>query len=104
MSKHTQGAGWRLVSSDQPPPANTAFRPPEKQRIQIALEKRKKGKVVTIVRNLALSETDLKDLARALKITCGVGGTTADGAIELQGDCRDRARACLLEKGYKIKG
>lgn len=104
MSKRTGGTGWSLVSADQPLPEDSPSRPPEKQRIQIALEKRKKGKVVTLVRNLALSETDLKDLARALKITCGVGGTTANGVIELQGDCRDRARAWLLEKGYKIKG
>ena len=102
MSKRTGGTGWSLISSDQHTPEDTASRPPEKQRIQIALEKRKKGKVVTLVRNLALSETDLKDLSRALKTTCGVGGTAQDGVIELQGDCRDRARTYLAAKGYKV--
>ena len=104
MAKKTQGKGWSLNTSD-PQTSTTAntSAPPEIQRVQLLLEKRKKGKVVTLLRNLTLSDGDLKDLARALKNACGTGGTSRNGEIELQGDCRDRASAFLTQKGYGLK-
>ena len=104
MAKRTSGQGWSLNTSDAPQQnQQTETKPPEKQRVSFALEKRKKGKVVTLVRNLALSDTDLKDLARTLKTACGTGGTARDGEIELQGDCQDRARAWFQKNGYGLK-
>ncbi|MDA0709709.1 MAG: translation initiation factor [bacterium] len=102
MSKRSSGQGWSLNSAETtPPPSET--KPPEKQRAVLGVEKRKKGKVVTLIRNLALSDVDLKDLARALKTACGTGGTSRDGEIELQGDFRERARAWLLDNGYGLR-
>lgn len=104
MAKRTSGQGWSLVSSDSDQPAQpTQSKPPEKQRATLALEKRKKGKVVTLIRNLTLTDADLKDLARDLKTACGTGGTSRNGEIELQGDCRDRASAYLTQNGYGVK-
>ena len=104
MAKRTGGEGWSLVSSDSPQnTARTAVQPPEKQRAVIALEKRKKGKVVTLVRNLALPDGDIRTLAKQLKTMCGTGGTSKNGEIELQGDCRDRVRAYLQKEGYGLK-
>jgi translation initiation factor 1 len=102
MSKKTGGQGWSLLSPNAIQPVAIS-QPPDKQRAVIALEKRNKGKVVTLVRNLKLSETDMKDLARILKTACGTGGTTRDSEIELQGDCRDRARDWLSKNGYGLK-
>lgn len=102
MAKQTSGAGWSLTSSDQTTTPDTS-KPSKKQRVSLAIEKRKKGKVVTLIRNLALSESDLKDLSRILKTTCGTGGTARNGEIELQGDCRDRAHAFLQKNGYGLK-
>jgi translation initiation factor 1 len=39
-----------------------------------------------------------------LKRLCGTGGAVADGAIELQGDLRERLRPHLLAKGFVVKG
>ena len=34
----------------------------------------------------------------------GTGGIASQGAVELQGDLRDRIRQCLLKKGFVVKG
>jgi translation initiation factor 1 len=56
-----------------------------------------------VVRGLQLSPDDLKVLAKDLKQTCGTGGTVKDGAIEIQGDQRERIAARLKALGYKTK-
>ena len=58
---------------------------------------------MTLIRGLPLSDADLARLAKRLKATCGVGGTAKGGAIELQGDQRDKARQALEADGYHIK-
>ena len=61
------------------------------------------GKGVTVVRGLALDEDALAAVGKKLKAACGVGGTVKDGAIELQGDHRDRVLALLAAQGHKVK-
>ena len=65
--------------------------------------KGRKGKAVTVVRGLALDPGALDDLARALKQRCGTGGSVKDGAVEIQGDQRERVAELLRERGYKVK-
>ena len=62
------------------------------------------GKTVTVVYDLPKNDGFLKDLGQKLKRTCGTGGAVADGAIELQGDLRDRVRPFLEGLGYVVKG
>jgi translation initiation factor 1 len=62
------------------------------------------GKTVTIVDGLPQNATFLKDLGQELKRACGTGGAVVDGAVELQGDLRERVRECLLKKGFAVKG
>ena len=102
--KRTHGTGWSLVSSSPSSASQEpAALPPEKQRVQLTLEKRKKGKVVTVVGNLALSTDELKDLAKSLKIACGTGGTARNAAVELQGDCQNRVRDWLKTNGWGLR-
>ena len=59
------------------------------------------GKAVTIVRGLPAGE--LTAIAGELKRSCGSGGAVKDGAVELQGDHREKVAARLQEKGYRVK-
>jgi translation initiation factor 1 len=61
------------------------------------------GKGVTVVRGLGLDDAALAATARQLKAACGVGGTVKDGAVELQGEHRDRVVALLQAQGRVVK-
>ena len=74
---------------------------PEGQTARIKVEKRAKGKVVTVVGNLDPLGNDLAALGSALKAKCGAGGTVKDGVIELQGDHLGAVEGALRGLGYK---
>ena len=63
----------------------------------------RRGKDVTTIAGLPLELTELKELAKALKKKCGVGGTVKDFVIEIQGDHRDTIETELLSLGYRVK-
>src|SRR6056297_2819417 len=50
--------------------------------------KGRKGKGVSLVTGVLLSDQELARLAKRLKAKCGSGGTVKNGAIEIQGDHR----------------
>lgn len=85
-----------------PPPAPVR-RAPEGQTARLRVEKRPRGKLVTLVENLDPTGNDLPTLAATLKTRCGVGGTVKDGRIELQGDHLATADEVLRGIGYKTK-
>jgi len=78
--------------------------PPEKQTARLALEHRKKGKTVTVIRGLAADANDLPALLSQLKIACGAGGTLDGSTLEIQGDQAARLRTLLTELGYRVRG
>ncbi len=61
------------------------------------------GKVVTLVKGLALDAVALVALGKKLKAACGTGGTVKDGVIEVQGDHVDRVVADLQAAGHRVK-
>lgn len=61
------------------------------------------GKGVSVITGLPLPPAELEALAKQLKKTCGCGGTVRNGAIEIQGDHRDRLVAELIRLGYQAK-
>ena len=77
--------------------------PPESQTARLAIEKRPKGKLGTIVSGLDPEGNDLADLAARLKTACGTGGTLKEGRIELQGDRREAADRALRKIGYQTR-
>ena len=86
----------------KPPPMKSL--PPQQQIAYLHREsKGRGGKTVTLIKNLELSENDLKDLAKNLKRACGTGGTIKDGMIEIQGDHRQKIADVLTKQGYKVK-
>lgn len=90
----------------KPPKKTPAMRslPPNQQTAYLHREsKGRGGKTVTLVKNLTLSENDLKALSKTLKQACGTGGTIKDGIIEIQGDHREKIAAVMIKMGYKAK-
>ena len=85
-----------------PPPAPRI--PPGEQTARVRIEKRKRGKVVTVVQGLPEVGNDLPALVTQLKNACGAGGTLKDGAIEIQGEHHERVSGLLREIGFKVKG
>jgi len=86
------------------PPPPKVLTPPEKQTVRLAVEKRKKGKVVTVVCGLPADENDLPALLSQLKAACGAGGTVKDDLLEIQGDHLKRVLGLLAEIGYRVRG
>ena len=95
----------RLESECQCPPVANAKTTvaPEKQTARLTIERRKKGKVVTVVAGLAAADNDLPALLKQLKNQCGAGGTQAGETLEIQGDHLERLKKLLGEIGYRVR-
>lgn len=61
------------------------------------------GKGVTIVTGLSLSPDRLEELGKALRQSCGTGGTVKDGVIEVQGDHREKIQKALEKHGVQAR-
>lgn len=84
--------------------APTKSLPPQQQTAYLHREsKGRGGKAVTLVKNLTLTEADLKALAKKLKAACGSGGTVKEGIIEVQGEHREKIAEALGKMGYRVK-
>jgi len=78
--------------------------PPQQQTAYLHRDKGGRGgKVMTLVKNLVVSEDDLITLSKRLKQACGAGGTVKDGVIEIQGEQRGKIAEVLQKLGYKVK-
>ncbi|CAN5860833.1 translation initiation factor [soil metagenome] len=87
-----------------PPPEPEPKRlDPAQQTARLRVEKRPKGKLVTVLRGLDPVGNDLEALAARLKSACGSGGTVKDGTIEIQGEHLDKVESALAAIGYKTK-
>jgi translation initiation factor 1 len=90
------------------PVANCICQKPARQVgsgvIRISREsKGRKGKTVTLICGLPLSDDDLRVLLSELKRRCGSGGASKDGVLEIQGDHRDLILVELQKRGYSAK-
>jgi len=61
------------------------------------------GKAVTVIRGVELDDAALTALGKRLRTSCGAGGTTKDGVIEVQGDHCERVMAALQAEGFTVK-
>ncbi len=87
-----------------PKVASSPDKKPDRKTVKLALEKRKKGKIVTVICGLSAREQDLAALLSKLKNQCGAGGTLDGDTLELQGNHLDRLRTLLGEAGYAVRG
>lgn len=78
--------------------------PPAQQQLKVSLDKSgRAGKQVTLVSNFVGTSDDLEKLGKMLKTKCGVGGSTKDGTVIIQGDMRDKVMDVLQKEGFKAK-
>ena len=61
------------------------------------------GKTVTVIYGLPGGAPQRKELLKELKQLCGCGGAEKNGAIEIQGDQRDKILKRMEEKGILAK-
>jgi len=69
------------------------------QRVKIETEKRRYGKMITLVTGLS-NDVDMKEIAKNLKSELACGGTIKNNAIELQGNHRKKIKPILVRLGF----
>lgn len=70
----------------------------EGQRIRITSDRRKYGKIVTIVNGV--NNVDAEKVAKQLRKKLACGGTVRENTIELQGDHMNRIKDLLADMGF----
>ena len=108
MTKDNHRTVWSSEQGDlrkkEEIPRKVVSLPPHQQTVYLHRDsKGRGGSSVTLLKNLTLSEEDMKHLAKRLKQICGSGGTVKDNIIEIQGEHREKIAEELRKMGYKVK-
>jgi len=72
----------------------------EEKKIEISLDKRRYGKMMTIVSNVS-KDMRPNEILKKLKQNLACGGTYKNGKIELQGNHIKRIKNLLVKLGFK---
>ena len=72
----------------------------ESQQIIVKTEKKKFGKIYTIITGIDQKEINIKELSKKLKSKFACGGTVKEGNIELQGNHKQHIKEFLISAGF----
>lgn len=81
------------------PPGSTQSLPDD--GVIRVLRERRRASAVTLVHGLAAGE--IEAIGKELRRSCGTGGTTKNGIVELQGDHRDAVVAFFESRKRRVK-
>ena len=73
------------------------------QHLKVCIDKHRAGKIAVIIKDFVGSKDELKALGKLLKTKCGVGGSSKNGEIIIQGDVIDKVMEILGKEGYNYK-
>lgn len=73
------------------------------QQLFLHLERKKGGRIVTLVKGFEGNKSDLIQLGKKIKKYCGTGGSVKEGNILVQGNVRDKIQIFLSSLGYQVK-
>jgi translation initiation factor 1 len=103
-SRRVYSSGDGRIRPPVPPrsPTSTGLQAPNDGVVRIFRDRSgRKGKVVTVIRGLPAREVEGRALE--LKRLCGAGGAIKEGAVEIQGDHRERIAERLRALGHTVK-
>ncbi|MHA1931908.1 MAG: stress response translation initiation inhibitor YciH [Promethearchaeota archaeon] len=72
----------------------------DEQQIIISNDRRKWGRVVTVISFVGNFDVNLKNILTKAKKKCASGGTVRDNEVELQGDHRFKMKKLLIDLGF----
>ena len=72
----------------------------DEQQIIISNDRRKWGRVVTVIKFEGNIDANLKDILTKAKKKCASGGTVRGNLIELQGDHKFKLKKFLIDLGF----
>jgi translation initiation factor 1 len=99
---YSTGEGRIRPRAADRPPTSAGPRVPNDGVVRIFRDRGgRNGKVVTVIRGLPAPE--LEERASDLKRLCGAGGAVKDGAVEIQGDHREKIADRLRTLGHSVK-
>lgn len=73
------------------------------QKIKVSPEKKKYGKIVTVVSGIEDKDIDMRKIAKELKNELACGGTVKDNKIELQGNHVSKVKEKLIKMGFSAE-
>ncbi len=76
----------------------------DKQRLIVGKStKGRNGKIATLISGFIGPENELEELCKLIKSKCGVGGSSKEGEIVIQGDIKAKIVEILQKEGYSAK-
>ena len=75
------------------------------QPLMVVTDKKgRNGKTATIIEGFTIPQTEVDKISKDLKKLLGVGGSTREGEILVQGDHKEKVMTFLKKMNFKVKG